>query len=448
MRLVLHNTATGRKEPFAPLDPKNVRMYVCGLTVYGYAHIGNARPMVVFDMLNRLLRHIYGPEHVTYATNVTDIDDKIMAKAAEEGASVREIAERYTQAYRQDMAALNVLPPDIFPKATETMEAIIDMIARLIERGCAYEAEGHVLFHVPAMADYGKLSHRDREEMVAGARVEVAPYKKDPADFVLWKPSTPEQPGWDSPWGRGRPGWHIECSAMIEHHLGETIDIHGGGLDLVFPHHENEIAQSECAHGAPFVRVWLHNGMLNMKGEKMAKSVGNVEAVRDLLIDFPGEAIRLALLTGHYRAPLDFSREILGEAKRRLDRWYRVLRDSPPAGEREVPSSVIEALEDDLNTPKAIAALEALARPETADELKAGAEFLGLLHHSPESWLMGGGAGGGPSAAAIEEQIADRAEARKRKDFATADKIRDALAAAGIKLLDRPDGSTDWERTS
>jgi len=460
--LRLHNTVTGRKEPFEPLDPSNLRIYVCGLTVYGYAHIGNARPMVVFDQLARLLRHLYGDEHVTYATNVTDIDDKIMARAEEEGRSVQAVAEEYTAAYEEDLTALNILPPDIFPKATETIEAIQAMIARLIERGCAYTAEGHVLFHVPAMDDYGKLSHRERDEMIAGARVDVAPYKKDPADFVLWKPSSDDQPGWDSPWSRGRPGWHIECSAMIAKHLGETIDIHGGGADLIFPHHENETAQSECAHGKPFVRYWLHNGMLNLKGEKMAKSVGNVESVRDLLAEYPGEAIRLALLTGHYRAPLDFDRGSLNEAKRRLDRWYRILRDAPPTEEREVPDTVIKALKDDLNTPKTIAALEELASPETVGGLKAGANFLGLLTFTPNQWfgktVKIGRATEQDQARAlhdakdisqkqVEEKISARAEARKAKDFAKADAIRDELAAAGIKLLDRPDGSTDWERT-
>jgi len=443
--LRLHDTATGKKRDFEPLDPANVRMYVCGLTVYGHAHIGNARPPVVFDMLYRLLRRLYGADHVTYASNVTDIDDKIMKKAAEEGVSVPDLAERYTIAYLDDMAALGVIRPGIVPKATGTIDAMIAMIDRLIGAGCAYEAEGHVLFNVPAMADYGKLSRRDRDEMIAGARVDVAPYKKDPADFVLWKPSSDDQPGWDSPWGRGRPGWHLECSAMIERHLGETIDIHGGGLDLVFPHHENEIAQSECAHGgAPFVRYWVHNGMLNLKGEKMAKSVGNVEAVRDLLADFPGEAIRLALLSGHYRAPLDFSREMIAEAKRRLDRWYRVAGDAAP--DADPPEPMLAALCDDLNTPKAIAGLEALAGPETAGAFRAGAQFLGLLEQDADQWFRGGATGDGLSAEEIERLIAKRQGARKSRDFATADRIRDDLAAAGITLMDRPDGSTGWER--
>lgn len=445
MTLRLHDTATGKKRDFEPLDPANVRMYVCGLTVYGHAHIGNARPPVVFDILYRLLRHLYGADCVTYASNVTDIDDKIMTKAAEEGVAVPDLAERYTRAYLDDMAALGVIRPDLVPRATETLDAMIAMIGRLIDAGCAYEAEGHVLFNVPAMADYGKLSRRDRDEMIAGARVDVAPYKKDPADFVLWKPSADDQPGWDSPWGRGRPGWHLECSAMIERHLGETIDIHGGGLDLVFPHHENEIAQSECAHGgAPFVRYWVHNGMLNLKGEKMAKSVGNVEAVRDLLADFPGEAIRLALLSGNYRAPLDFSRAMIAEARRRLDRWYRVAGDAAP--DDAPPDSMLAALCDDLNTPKAIAALESLARPETAGAFRAGARFLGLLEQNADQWFRGGPTGDELSADEVERLIAERQAARGNRDFATADRIRDDLAAAGITLMDRPEGSTGWER--
>ncbi len=444
MALVLYNTLAREKQVFAPIDAANVRMYVCGPTVYDYAHIGNARPVVVFDVLFRLLRHSYGADHVTYVANITDIDDKIMDRARAEGVATEVIAERYAKAYEDDMASLGAVPPSLMPRATETLDEMHGMMARLIESGHAYVAEGHVLFHVPSLADYGKLSRRDRDAMIAGARVEVAPYKKDPADFVLWKPSTDDQPGWPSPWGRGRPGWHLECSCMIEKHLGETIDIHGGGTDLIFPHHENEIAQSEAAHGKPFSRFWLHNGMLEMTGEKMAKSVGNIETVRDLLADFPGEALRLVLLTAHYRQPLDFNRDLVRDQKRRLDRWYRIAGDAEPG---EVPASVLATLEDDLNTPRALAELEALVKPETAAELVAGARFLGLLNDNADAWFRGRGRGDddGLSDAEIERMIENRAAARADRDFAGADRIRDELAARGIVLEDGPGGTT-WRR--
>lgn len=443
MSLVLYNTLTRKKEAFEPIDADNVRMYVCGPTVYDYAHIGNARPVVVFDVLYRLLRHIYGADHVTYVANITDIDDKIMNKAEAEGVAIGEIARRFTEAYEEDMAALGALRPDFVPRATETIPEMIGMMKVLIDKGHAYAAEGHVLFHVPSMKDYGHLSKRSRDDMIAGARVEVAPYKKDPADFVMWKPSSGDQPGWDSPWGRGRPGWHLECSCMIEKHLGETIDIHGGGQDLIFPHHENETAQSECAHDKPFSRFWLHNGMLQLTGEKMAKSIGNIENVRDLLADFPGEALRLTLLSAQYRQPLDFSRGLVADQKRRLDRWYRIAGDVEAAP--EVPAAVIEALDDDLNTPKALAELEALAKPETAAELKAGAMFLGLLGLSADEWFRGEVTNGGPSDAEIQKLIDERYAARLAKDFETADRIRAKLDALGVILEDTPT-ATGWRR--
>ncbi|MGB3810103.1 MAG: cysteine--tRNA ligase, partial [Parvibaculum sp.] len=324
-KLAFYNTLTRSKDIFEPADPARVTMYVCGPTVYNYAHIGNARPAVVFDVLARLLRRLY--PKVVYARNITDIEDKIIAVAKEQGVEIGVITEKYAQIYRDDMGTLGVLAPDIEPKATDAIGSMISMMERLVASGHAYAAEGHVLFNVAAYPDYGHLSRRDMDDMIAGARVEVAPYKKDPADFVLWKPSTPEQPGWDSPWGRGRPGWHIECSAMIEQHLGETIDIHAGGIDLQFPHHENEIAQSTCAHGGKlFSRFWLHNGFVNIEKEKMSKSIGNVLLVHDLIKEAPGEAIRLALLNGHYRQPLDWTADGLAQSRRMLDRLYGALR--------------------------------------------------------------------------------------------------------------------------
>ncbi|RMF16732.1 MAG: cysteine--tRNA ligase [Alphaproteobacteria bacterium] len=446
MTIRLTNTASGRKEIFRPIDPERVRMYVCGPTVYDYAHIGNARPAVVFDLLFRLLRHAFGADHVVYARNITDIDDKIIARANETGEPIEEITARFTRVYHEDMAALNVLAPTIEPHATRHIAEMIAMIERLIARDCAYVAQGHVLFAVSHLADYGALSHRSRDEMIAGARVEVAPWKRDPADFVLWKPSTPDQPGWESPWGRGRPGWHLECSAMIETHLGHPIDIHGGGQDLVFPHHENERAQSCCAFGDGFVQTWVHNGYVVSGGEKMSKSLGNFFTVHELLSEFPGEAIRLALMSAHYRQPLDMTRDLLRDSRRRLDRWYRLVREV--AGDEEaIPEEVKDALADDLNTPKAIAALEALARPERASALKAGAQFLGLLLTDPHDWLKGTPRHGDPGIEEIERLIAERAEARRARDFARADAIRDRLTAMGIRLLDRPDGTTEWERT-
>jgi cysteinyl-tRNA synthetase len=453
---------TRRKEEFRPIDPQNVRMYVCGPTVYDFAHIGNARPVVVFDVLFRLLRRIYGEAHVTYARNITDVEDKINAAAKERGESIRALTERTAKAYHEDMAALGALPPTIEPRATEHIAQMIAMIATLIADGHAYEAEGHVLFSIASMPEYGRLSGRSLDEMRAGARVEVAPYKRDPGDFVLWKPSPPDLPGWESPWGRGRPGWHIECSAMSEAHLGETFDIHGGGLDLIFPHHENEIAQSVCAHhGRPFVNIWMHNGFLTAAaGEKMSKSLGNFVTVHELLEEWPGEAIRLALLSGHYREPLEFSRERLVQARQTLDRFYIALREVAKSGagprrNNHEPVAVLEALADDLNTPLALSRMheilrelnvalqsgDASAAADHAAELLAAGAVLGLLQQAPEAWLQGG-----DDNQWIEEAIAARAAARKARDFAEADRIRGELAAKGIVIEDKPGGKTEWRR--
>ena len=456
MALTLYNTLSRRKEPFALLDPKRVRMYVCGPTVYDLAHIGNARPVIVFDVLYRLLRAEYGAAHVTYVRNITDVDDKINAAAKENGESIRDLTTRTAQAFHADVSALNCLPPDAEPRATEHVAPMIAMIEKLIASGHAYEAEGHVLFSVPSKRDYGKLSRRDRDDMIAGARVEVAPYKRDPADFVLWKPSPGELPGWDSPWGRGRPGWHIECSAMSGELLGESFDIHGGGLDLIFPHHENEIAQSECAHpGKPFVKYWLHNGFVTVEGEKMAKSAGNFRTIRDVLKEAPGEAARFAMLTAHYRDPLDWTSERLVNAKQTLDRFYLALRgvESVQAEAGEMPHAVRAALEDDLNTPLALAGLHdqlaALNKAETGQDrarlkggLLAAGAVLGLLQQKPEAWLKG--AGGEDTE--IESLIAQRNAARKNKDFTGADRIRAELAARGVVLEDKPGGKTEWRR--
>ena len=464
--LVLHNTLTKAKAPFVPGDPDRVTMYVCGPTVYDYAHIGNARPAVVFDVLFRLLQHIYGVDKVIYARNITDIDDKIIAAAEETGRSIDNITAGYTDIYRADMAALGVSKPPEEPCATNYIDDIAAMIKTLIANGNAYEADGHVLFNVSSFDDYGRLSNRDREDMIAGARVEVAPYKKDPADFVLWKPSTGDLPGWESSWGRGRPGWHIECSAMIEKVLGETIDIHGGGHDLIFPHHENEIAQSRCSHaGADLARVWMHNGFLTLTEEKMSKSLGNIVTVHELLKDHAGETIRLALLMAHYRQPLDWSEDLLRQAKRTLDRLYgtlnRLAELKEPSAKPKTSgpdSGVWQALYDDLNTPKALGALSEIAHSaniamengdkENADLLKQelikSGGLLGLLQAEPSTWLKGSS---DDDNAAIDALIEARIAARTNKDFAEADRIRDQLAAKGISLEDGP-GGTKWRRTN
>ncbi len=455
MALQLYNTLTRRKEAFEPIDPDRVTMYVCGPTVYNFAHIGNARPAVVFDVLARLLRLLY-PELV-YARNITDVEDKINKAAAEEGVPIDVISSRYKAAYDQDMGALGVLPPDLEPHATDHIAEMIAMMEVLIDRGHAYVAEGHVLFNVPSFDGYGALSGRNRDEMIAGARVEVAPYKRDPADFVLWKPSTGDQPGWDSPWGLGRPGWHIECSAMVEKNLGREIDIHGGGLDLTFPHHENELAQSVCCYGGRFVHTWLHNGFVNVDAEKMSKSIGNVLLVRDLLDDAPGEAIRLALLSAQYRQPLDWSENGLAQAKRNLDRLYgglRELADVPVAGDLAPPQAVLDALSDDLNTPLAMAEMfKILTAANTAGSgaeraaakaaLIGGGWLLGLLQDDPDAWF-GHADVGDVDADRIELLIVARNEARANKDFAEADRIRDELAAQGVVLEDGAEG-TRWK---
>lgn len=431
-------------------------MYVCGPTVYGYAHIGNARPAVIFDVLARVLRRDY--PKLIYVRNITDIDDKINAVAMEQGVPIANITSTYTRAYHDDLEALGVLQPDVEPRVTNHIPQIIDMIDALLRAGHAYEAQHHVLFDVPSFDDYGELSHRNREDMLAGARVEVAPYKRDPADFVLWKPSSEELPGWDSPWGRGRPGWHIECSTMAETHLGDTIDIHGGGHDLIFPHHENENAQSVCAHdGISFCRYWVHNGLITVEGEKMAKSVGNILLIRDLLEQVSGEAVRLALLSAHYRGPLDWTEEGVLQARRSLDRLYQALRDMQGVpvvdrSQRDVPETFLDCLRDDLNTPKAMAVLFGLAREaHTAvdevqkcrikKEMLAAGDLLGLLQQDPEVWF--GGADVGLDTPRIERLIKEREAARMAKDFETADRIRDMLLEQGVILEDVADG-TRW----
>jgi cysteinyl-tRNA synthetase len=456
MTIRLYNTLSRQKEDFAPIDVAKVRMYVCGPTVYDTIHIGNARPLVVFDLLYRLLRHEFGARHVTYARNITDVDDKIIERAAENGEAIEVLTARTTDDFHAATAALGCLAPDVEPRATAHIPQMIALIEILIAGDHAYAADGHVLFHVPSMPDYGRLSGRNRDEMIAGARVEVAPYKRDPADFVLWKPSTGDQPGWESPWGHGRPGWHLECSAMSAQHLGKSFDIHGGGVDLVFPHHENEIAQSRCADAdASFARFWVHNGYLMSEGEKMSKSLGNFYTVSDLLAEFPGEALRLALLKTHYRQPLDFTKEGVREARQELNRFYRALAlaegEVPDSG--AVPADLVAALEDDLNTPLALTAVRTAAdavfaaRDEgsaadvqaAAGALKAAGRFLGLLQASAEAWFRGGGD------AEIDALVAERIAARAAKDFARADEIRDTLAARGIVLEDGAGGTT-WRR--
>ena len=443
--LRLHNTRTRRKEEFAPLDPANVGVYLCGPTVYDRAHIGNARNVVLFDILVRLLRRLY--PRVTYVRNFTDIDDKINARAAQRGEPIDVVTAGPVRDYHADMAALYALPPDIEPRATAHIPEMIEIILRLIAGGHAYEAEGHVLFAVGSDADYGKFSGRSPEDLLAGARVDVAPYKRDAGDFVLWKPSTPDLPGWESPWGRGRPGWHIECSAMSWKHLGENFDIHGGGDDLIFPHHENEIAQSCCAFpGSKFANVWVHNRMLLVNGEKMSKSLGNFLVLHEVLDKVPGEAVRFLLMRTHYRSTLDFTDAGLAEARRELDRFYRAIAAHPNAVASEIPTSVFAPLCDDLNTPGAIAALHvmadaALAGDESAaGELLAAGKILGLFNHTPENWFHSGGDGD-----VIEALIAERRAARAAKDFARADEIRRQLEADGIVLEDSA-GGTIWRR--
>ncbi len=445
MALVLYNSLTHQKEPFRPMKPDTVGMYACGPTVYDFAHIGNARMVVVFDMLFRVLKRSYA--NVTYVRNITDVDDKIMDAAKRTGEAIDSLTARTGAAFQQHMAALGALPPTMQPRATQHIPQMIAMIQTLIAGGHAYEAQGQVLFHVPSDPHYGVLSRQDRDGILAGARVDVAAYKRDPADFTLWKPSSPEQPGWDSPWGRGRPGWHIECSAMAEQYLGNTFDIHGGGQDLIFPHHENEIAQSSCAHGgAPLARTWVHNGFITVRGEKMAKSVGNVVTVNDLLPKYDGETIRLTLLSAHYRQGLDWTDEVVEQSKKSLDRWYRAADQAAPGGQPD--AQFLAALEDDLNTPQAIARLHGLADAALAGDaaakgsLKASAAVMGVLAKDSEAWFRGAAGGDG---AEIEALIAQRAAAKKAKNFAEADRIRAALEARKIVLEDGPKGTT-WRR--
>ncbi len=454
----LYNTLTRTKETFTPIDAKNVRMYVCGPTVYDFAHLGNARPVVVFDTLYRVLKSHY--PKVTYVRNITDVDDKIMAKAKETGEPIDSITARTTKAYHDDMAALLALPPDIEPRATAHIPHMLALIDTLIKKGHAYSVDGHVLFNVPSMSNYGELSRRSRDELIAGARVEVAPYKKDPSDFVLWKPSAPDQVGWDSPYGRGRPGWHIECSAMAKEHLGETFDIHGGGLDLIFPHHENEIAQSRCAHNnAPLAKLWMHNGFLTINNDKMSKSLGNFFTVRDLLAIAPGEALRLALLTAHYRQPLDFSEDALKIAKHTLDGWYSALRnakDVPIDKSIHAPTNFTAALDDDLNTPLAFSILhdltsqlnkanDAKTKSDVKSSLLAAANLIGFLTQDADAWLRGPSSQTGISEAHILAQIEARKNAKAAKNFAEADRIRKELLDAGIILEDKAQ-ETLWRR--
>ncbi|MFO1114634.1 MAG: cysteine--tRNA ligase [Beijerinckiaceae bacterium] len=444
--LRLYNTLTRDKENFAPIDARNVRMYVCGPTVYDYAHIGNARPVIVFDVLFRLLRHLYGADHVTYVRNITDVDDKINARAAERGITIRELTEETNRIFQADVKALGCLEPNVQPRATEHIAEMIAIIERLIASGHAYAAEGHVLFSVPSMADYGKLSRRPLDDMIAGARVDVAPYKKGDMDFVLWKPSSDSEPGWDSPWGRGRPGWHIECSAMSWKHLGETFDIHGGGIDLVFPHHENEIAQSRCCFDAPVMaNVWMHNGFLQVEGEKMSKSLGNFVTINELLHTekfggrtWPGEVLRLAMLKTHYRQPIDFSVRGLEEAEKILEDWARAtdgVAASAPSAE------FIEALADDLNFARGEAHLHALRKSDPA-ALRASLDLVGI---DPSSFAPKAAPVDAGLAAKVEALIAARLDARKAKNWAESDRIRDELARLGIVLKDNKDGTTTWE---
>jgi cysteinyl-tRNA synthetase len=461
MALILHNTLTRQRELFEPENPERVTMYVCGPTVYNFAHIGNARPPVVFDVLARLLRRTY---QLIYVRNVTDVDDKINAAAENEGIEINELTSRYLAAYHEDMAFLGVFPPDIEPKVTEHIPEIISLIERLIKTGHAYVAEGHALFSVTSFESYGALSGRNQEELIAGARVEIAPYKQNPSDFVLWKPSHKNGVGWASPWGYGRPGWHVECSAMVEAHLGETIDIHGGGLDLVFPHHENEAAQSTCAHGGEeYCRYWVHNGLINVESEKMSKSLGNVLLLKDLLMEAPGEVVRLGLLTAHYRQPLDWSSEVLVDAQQKLDRMYGALREAGISGAQLSqsnvlpPLTVVEALEDDLNTPKALAELFNLAREinreadakkrqKLAEVMRAGGWFLGLLQADPELWFIEARSSDVLDEQAINSLVSNRESARKAGNFSEADLIRDELRRKGITIEDSSKGSR-WRRT-
>ena len=462
MSLTLYNTMTRRKEAFEPIDPANVRMYVCGPTVYDYAHIGNARPVIVFDLLFRLLRRTYGADHVTYVRNITDVDDKINARAARDfpdlalNGAIRRVTTATEQQFHDDIGALGVLPPTVEPRATEHIDGMTALCEALVERGHAYVADGHVLFDVSSMPDYGKLSNRSLEEMEAGARVEVAPYKKGPMDFVLWKPSKAGEPSWPSPCGiaeGGRPGWHVECSAMSEKHLGPVFDIHGGGIDLVFPHHENEIAQSRCAHGTPVMaKVWMHNGFLQVEGEKMSKSLGNFITINELLAtktfganQWHGRVVRLAMLGTHYRQPIDWTAERLLQSRATLLEFADLLAGVEAA---DAPNAdVVAALSDDLNTPSALSIIYGLAKsakrnPESARELKATLDFMGLYGGESRDDLNVGVAAVSVDASKVEELVSARLAARKAKDFKESDRIRDELAAMGVALKDAKDPKT------
>ena len=454
MKLKVYNTATRKKEEFIPLEDNKVKMYVCGPTVYNLVHIGNARPVVVFDTLFRVLRLLF--DEVIYARNITDIDDKIMKAAAEQNISIGELSARYTEAFKEDMAQLNALEPTVVPHATGHLDEMINMVVSLIEKNHAYESQGHVLFDVKSMEDYGELSNRSLEDMLDGARVEVADYKKYAGDFVLWKPSTENEPGWNSPWGRGRPGWHLECSAMIEKHLGDTIDIHGGGRDLIFPHHENERAQSQCAHGGKqYVKYWMHNGYLNIDGEKMSKSLGNFKTVRELLELYPGEVIRFALLSSQYRSEADFSKELLEQSKTALDSLYGAFKNAsveakPLDREQLLEMAGFQALLDDLNSPLAISEMHGLAKQINKDptqeaavsQLVALANALGILQIDPNIWFQGAS---DDESKRIQSLIDKRDQAKLDKNWALADEIRESLKNEGIELLDSKEG-TNWRK--
>lgn len=450
MGLQFYNTATRKKDRFEPIDPQNVRLYTCGPTVYDFAHIGNGRTFSAFDLLYRLLRHVYGPEHVTYVRNITDIEDKIIERAQKRDVPISIVTEETTNAFLKDMDDFGLLDPTHQPRATDYVDEMIEMMLKLVELGHAYEAEGHLLFDVRSDPNYGKFANRSPDELVAGARVEVAPYKRDPVDFVLWKPSSDDQPAWDSPWGRGRPGWHTECSVMSEKLLGDTFDIHAGGVDLIFPHHQNEIAQSTCVHhGAPMANFWLHGGFLQIEGEKMSKSLGNFKTIHDLVKVWPAEALRLHLFMTHYRQFMNFSEGSVRDAKAMLDKWYRLTANVGAVEHDDVPASVVAALADDLNTPQALTELHKIAGEASKDQasakaLKAGAQLLGLLQQTSSEWAAWRPEGLEVDEAKIEALIAARAEARKAKDFAKADAARDELTAMGVAIKDGPEGTT-WE---
>lgn len=459
MKLFLHNTLKKKKEEFIPIDKNNVCMYVCGPTVYDRAHIGNARAACVFDSLARLLRHVYGDTHVTYASNITDVDDKIIKKSIDSGEDINVITERAFKWYVEDMSLLNVQEPNIRPKATEHIGEMIDLIEVLVKKGHAYESDGHVLFDVSTMKNYGYLSGRKMDDMVAGARVEVASYKKNPADFILWKPSVENQPGWKSPWGFGRPGWHLECSAMSAKYLGNSFDIHGGGSDLVFPHHENECAQSMCAHpDDSYAKYWVHSGMLQVDGTKMSKSLGNFFSVPEILDQYHGEVLRFAYMTTHYKQPYNYTFASMNVARSILDKFYTALKrvEGVKVEEGVYNEEFVNSMLDDLNTPQAISALHKIVgdlnkaksdedKKRLKSELVNCGQMLGILYDSANAWFKGKSGDNGLSDVEIDQLIIDRSEARKNKDWAKSDEVRDKLAEAGIILEDGANG-TSWKR--